>query len=116
MRTQYAKEYFLSCAKRSSNLASVNSMQVKAFAVPLPPIKMQEKFVSAVEQWVQASQRLTAGLKDADGLFASMMKQAFAGQLTAEWEVANADWIVQQAILHESLPRLLLLALIRERA
>ncbi len=59
---------------------------------------------------------MPVGLKDSDGLFASMMKQAFAGQLTAEWEVANADWIVQQAILHESLPRLLLLALIRERA
>jgi type I restriction enzyme S subunit len=116
MRTQYAKQYFLSCAKRSSNLASINSTQVKAFAVPLPPIKMQEKFVSAVEQWVQASQNLTAGLKDASGLFASMMKQAFAGQLTAEWEVANADWIDEQVILQERLPRLLLLEMIRQRA
>jgi type I restriction enzyme, S subunit len=58
MRTQYAKQNFLRCAKRSSNLASVNSTQVKAFAVPLPPIKMQEKFVSAVEQWIQASHNL----------------------------------------------------------
>jgi len=116
MRTQYAKQYFLSCAKRSSNLASVNSTQVKAFAVPLPPIKMQEKFVSAVEQWVQASQNLTAGLKEAGGLFASRMKQAFAGQLTAEWEVANADWIAEQVILQERLPRLLLLEMIRQRA
>jgi type I restriction enzyme, S subunit len=115
MRTQYAKQYFLSCAKRSSNLASINSTQVKAFAVPLPPIKMQEKFVSAVEQWVQASQNLTEGLKDASGLFASMMKQAFAGQLTAEWEAANAERIAEQLSLDERLPQLLLLGLIRER-
>jgi type I restriction enzyme S subunit len=115
MRTQYAKQYFLSCAKRSSNLASVNSTQVKAFPVPLPPTQLQEKFVSAVEQWVQASQSLTEGLKDASGLFASMMNQAFTGQLTAEWEAANAEWIAEQVSLQERLPRLLLLALIRER-
>jgi type I restriction enzyme, S subunit len=116
MRTQYAKQYFLSCAKRSSNLASINSTQVKAFPVPLPPIQLQEKFVSAVEQWVQASQNLTEGLKDARGMFASMMNQAFTGQLTAEWETANAEWIDEQVTLHERLPRLLLLGLIRERA
>jgi len=116
LRTQYAKHYFLSCAKRSSNLASVNSTQVKAFPVPLPPITLQEKFVNAVEQWVQASERLTGGLKDAGKLFASLMDKAFTGQLTAEWEGVNADWIVQQSELQERLPRLLLLALIRERA
>lgn len=116
MRTQYAKQYFLSCAKRSSNLASVNSTQVKAFPVPLPPIDRQEKFVTAVEQWVQASQTLTDGLKDSGGLFASMMNQAFSGQLTAEWEAANAGWIAEQVSLHERLPRLLLLALIRGRS
>lgn len=115
MRTQYAKQYFLSCAKRSSNLASINSTQVKAFPVPLPPTQLQEKFVSAVEQWVQASQNLTEGLKDASGLFASMMNLAFTGQLTVEWEASNAKWIAEQLSLNERLPRLLLLGLIRER-
>jgi len=116
LRTQYAKNYFLSCAKRSSNLASINSTQVKAFPVPLPSIKRQEKFVSVVEQWVQASERLTGGLKESGGLFASLMDEAFSGQLTAEWEAVNADWITAQVELQERLPRLLLLALIRERA
>lgn len=116
LRTPHAKHYFLSCAKRSSNLASVNSTQVKAFPVPLPPIKFQERFVSAVEQWVQASERLTGGVKDAGRLFASLMNQAFTGQLTAEWEGANAEWIAQQVDLSERLPRLVLLALIREKA
>jgi len=115
LRTQYAKHYFLSCAKRSSNLASVNSTQVKAFPVPLPSIKFQNKFVSAVEQWVQASERLTGGLKDAGRLFASLMEEAFSGNLTVEWEAANADWIKTQIDLQERLPRLILLAFIRER-
>jgi type I restriction enzyme, S subunit len=116
MRTQYAKQYFLSCAKRSSNLASVNSTQVKAFPVPLPSIQLQEKFVSAVEQWVQSSQNLAEGLKETGGLSASLVNQAFSGQLTAEWETANAGWIAEQVNVHERLPQLLLLALIRERS
>jgi len=115
LRTQYAKHYFLSCAKRSSNLASVNSTQVKAFPVPLPNIRLQGKFVSAVEQWVQASERLTGGLKDAGRLFASLMEEAFSGSLTDEWEAANAGWIQEQIKLHERLPRLILLAFIREQ-
>ena len=35
------------------------------------------------------TESLTAALKGARGLFASMITQAFAGQLTTEWEVAN---------------------------
>ena len=116
LRTQHAKHYFLSCAKRSSNLASVNATQVRAFPVPLPPIREQGKFVSAVEQWVEASERLASALKDADRLHMSLANGAFSGELTAEWEAVNADWIAAQVKLQERLPRLLLLALIRERA
>ncbi len=101
LRTQYARHYFLGCAKRTSNLASVNSTQVKAFPVPLPSIYLQEKFVSAVEQWILASEKLTRGLKDAGCLLASLMDAAFSGELTAEWEAANADWIAEQVTFHE---------------
>jgi type I restriction enzyme S subunit len=64
---------------------------------------------------MQASERLTEGLKDAGRLFASLMEGAFSGNLTAEWEAANADWIKAQIDLQERLPRLILLAFIRER-
>ena len=113
LRTQYAKEYFLSCAKRSSNLASVNSTQVKAFAVPRPPIKASREVGRAVEQWVEASNRLSGALKDANNLFASLMDAAFSGNLTAPWEKANAESILAQAHLYDHLPQLLLLAVIR---
>lgn len=71
--------------------------------------------MSAVEQWLQASERLTGALKDAGRLFGSTTSQAFTGHLTAEWEATNADGIASQAILNERLPQLLLLNLIRER-
>jgi len=113
LRTQYAKEYFLSCAKRSSNLASVNSTQVKAFPVPRPPIELQAKFVSAVEQWVEASDRLSNALKDSSNLFASLMDSALSGTVTASWEKANGEAIDAQTHLYNRLPQLLLLALVQ---
>lgn len=116
LRTQYAKHYFLSCAKRTSNLASVNSTQVKAFPVPLPPISLQNKFVSAVNQWEQASERLTSAETDAEHLFLSLMNEAFTGDLTAEWEAENQEWIAEQVKFHEQLPQLILLALLQEKA
>lgn len=115
LRTQYAKHYFLSCAKRSSNLASVNSTQVKAFPVPLPSVRLQQKFVSAVDQWVQSSDRLTSGLADARRLFASLLGEAFNGQLTTEWEAINAERIASTTEYNEKLPRLLVLALLAEK-
>jgi type I restriction enzyme S subunit len=116
LRTHYAKQYFLSCAKRSSNLASVNSTQVKAFPVPLPPLRMQEKFVSAVEQWLQSSERLTEGVKNADELLSSMMNQAFSGQLTASWEESHASAIAEQVKLHQRLPRMVVLGLLYDKS
>jgi type I restriction enzyme S subunit len=116
LRTQYAKHYFLSCAKRSSNLASVNSTQVKAFPVPNPSIALQRKFVAAVNQWDAAVERLTHALHECLRTCRSLQHRAFAGELTAEWEAANAEEIAAQQALHERLPRLLLLALLVEKA
>jgi type I restriction enzyme, S subunit len=115
LRTQYAKEYFLRCAKRTSNLASINSTQVKGFPIPLPPITLQSKFVSAVEQWEQIHQRLTNGLAESKKLFQGLMQQAFSGELTAVWEAARADEIAAEQRQRERLPRLALLDFVHER-
>ena len=105
LRIQYAKEYFLRSAKRTSNLASINSTQVKAFPIPIPPIMLQLKFVVAVEQWEQIHRRLTDGLAESKKLFQGLMQQAFTGQLTAAWEAAHADQIAAEQTRRERLPR-----------
>ena len=46
----YGKKYFLGCAKKTSNLASINSTQVKAFPFQLPKISDQQRIVDEVEQ------------------------------------------------------------------
>lgn len=39
--SQHGKKYYLGCAKQTTNLASLNSSQLKAFPVPLPPLEEQ---------------------------------------------------------------------------
>lgn len=45
LASSYGKRYFLSCAKKTSNLASINSTQVKAFPLQLPPLVEQHALV-----------------------------------------------------------------------
>lgn len=47
----YGKTYFLSCAKRSTNLASINSAQIKNFPVLLPSLREQNAIVSVTSLW-----------------------------------------------------------------
>ncbi len=46
--SDYGRSYFLGCAKRSTNLASINSTQLKAFPVPLAPLPLQSKLESSI--------------------------------------------------------------------
>ena len=45
-----------------------------------------------------------------------MLTRAFTGELTAEWEAANAEWIAERQEFYERLPRLVILALLAEKA
>jgi type I restriction enzyme S subunit len=42
------RSYFLSCAKRTTNLASINSSQLKSFPVPLPDLGSQERIIDEI--------------------------------------------------------------------
>ncbi|MBE3897981.1 restriction endonuclease subunit S [Vibrio parahaemolyticus] len=52
--SNYGKTYFLSCAKRSTNLASINSTQLKEFPVLLPPLPEQRKISQILSTWDRA--------------------------------------------------------------
>jgi type I restriction enzyme, S subunit len=47
--SDYGRRYFLSCAKRTTNLASINASQLKAFPVLLPPLAVQEEIAEVVD-------------------------------------------------------------------
>lgn len=58
---------------------------------------------------------MRTGLEHAEKVFSSILSRAFTGELTAEWEEANAEWVAKQQAFYERLPRLILLALIAEK-
>ena len=49
MRSQYFLDYILAFSNRT-NLPKVNKKQVEGFSLPLPPLKLQQKFAAFVEQ------------------------------------------------------------------
>lgn len=84
--------------------------------VPVPPLQLQDYFIQQGEQLLGIRKRCTEALKESELCFSSLLSQAFTGELTAEWEAANAEWIAEQQALYERLPRLLVLALLVEKA
>ena len=52
--SSYGRRYFLGCAKQTTNLASINSTQLRAFPIPLPPLIEQRKITAMANGVVNA--------------------------------------------------------------
>jgi len=103
-------------SRTSAGQYNISSAGLKAIRIPIPPLKFQQKFLGQYEQWKVSKARLEASLQDAEVTLACLIVRAFSGELTAEWEKANAGEIEKLAAFHERLPRLLVLALLAEKA
>lgn len=58
--SRYGRRYFQESSKQSTNLASINSTQLKNFPVLLAPIKEQGKIVEVLRTWDEAIDKLQA--------------------------------------------------------
>lgn len=81
----HGRRYFLSCAKRSTNLASISASQLKAFPVLLPTLDEQEKICAMLQRWEQS-------LACADKIIANQKAQQqglrqllFSGETSLQW-------------------------------
>ncbi len=81
LRTTEAKRYFLRCAKRTTNLASINITQLKALPVRLPPLDTQQRFSELLGQVRKMSRSEDDLIREADNLFDSLAHRAFRGEL-----------------------------------
>ncbi|MHA8104646.1 restriction endonuclease subunit S [Aquirufa nivalisilvae] len=73
----YGKNYFLKAAKQTSGIASINSTQLKAFPVYLPPIELQNKFSKVVVKIESLKAKLNQLKQKASLLLESISDSAF---------------------------------------
>jgi type I restriction enzyme S subunit len=57
VQSSRARNYFLSCAKQTTNLASINSSQLRALPIVIPPPNEQRAIVMAASTWDAAIQK-----------------------------------------------------------
>jgi type I restriction enzyme S subunit len=81
LQTELAKGYFVRCAKKTTNLASINMSQLRALPVPLPPLNLQERFRQELETMSQMVKRQSVAENEAEDLFNSLVQRAFQGKL-----------------------------------
>lgn len=79
--TGEARAYFLSCAKKTTNLASINLTQLRGLPVPLPPLSHQRTFAARVADIRALQSAQAASRQRLDDLFQSLLHRAFQGEL-----------------------------------
>ncbi|HEX3625586.1 MAG TPA: restriction endonuclease subunit S [Verrucomicrobiae bacterium] len=96
--SSYGRRYFSSCAKRTTNLASVNATQVRQFPVLLPAIAEQEALCGLFNTWnlavAQCASRITASNERKRGLMQKLLMgqtrfKEFKGQRWRTWKLGE---------------------------
>lgn len=78
--SHHGRSYFLSCAKQSTNLASINSTQLKQFPVLVPPITEQRMIAEILGTWDRAIATLEKLIAAQTRLKRGLMQQLLTGQ------------------------------------
>lgn len=81
----------------------------------VPPDRLQHAFCETANHLLACINKAIDSQETSLGLFDGLLSRAFTGELTAEWEVANAEWIAERQTFYERLPRLALLSLLLEQ-
>lgn len=86
MQSEYARQYFLKVAKKTTNLASINKTQLSAFLVRYPPTRDEQHKIIAYLDTVRSEiedmqETQTADSQLIEQLEQSILAQAFRGEL-----------------------------------
>jgi type I restriction enzyme S subunit len=87
VESDIAKRYFLRVAKRTTNLASTNKTQVRAFCFPVPPLEEQERIV----QIMNASKATIEALRQKESALKELKKSLMHDLLTGAVRVTGRD-------------------------
>lgn len=99
--SNYGKTYFLSCAKRSTNLASINSTQIKEFPVLLPPLLEQKKIAQILSTWDKAIATTEKLIETSQKQKHALMQQLLSGkkrfpEFTKEWRLTKLNSLLKE--------------------
>lgn len=79
------KEYFRAASKQTTNLASINQRQLKAFPLPRPDIAEQRKVLTALDMAAENAKRLSRSQdqvrQELDAMVPAVLARAFRGEL-----------------------------------
>lgn len=75
------KKYFLSSAKQTTGIASINMTQLREFPLLLPPIDLQTKFARSINNIDKHKAKLIDSQDKLNLLFASAQQGAFRGEI-----------------------------------
>jgi type I restriction enzyme S subunit len=81
LKTTFAKRYFLKCAKKTTNLASINITQLKGLPMPKIDMNSQEEFeriLSVINQQIITNRQVQDEYSEH---FNALMQEAFKGEL-----------------------------------
>lgn len=101
--SRYGKKYFLSCSKQTTNLASINSTQLKNFPVLLPSLPEQHEIVRLIDDLLarerSAQQATEQALASIELMKKSILARAFRGELgTNKASEASALELLKQVL------------------
>lgn len=116
VKSDYFTAAMARLAEEKSLYPAVDEQQVRQFPVVCPDPSVRAYFGTVIARLLSVSAPARAGIKTAETLARGLLSRAFTGELTAEWEEANAAWILEQQALFDRLPRLVILAMLLERA
>ena len=72
-----AKKYFLSCAKQTTGIASINMTQLRNLPVLLPSLEQQKKFSSFVKETNKIKSTISCSLEKLEMLKKALMQEYF---------------------------------------
>jgi type I restriction enzyme S subunit len=83
MNSPFFKAIFTQKCKKAVNQANINSKELAAFPAIFPPLPLQQKFASIIQQVEQIRQYQEQSKHQIDNFFNVLMQKAFNGELEA---------------------------------
>jgi type I restriction enzyme, S subunit len=81
LRTPGGRKLFLKASRKSSVQYNINTKEISALEIPVPPLPLQQTFATRIQAIEALKATHRTALAQLDALFASLQQRAFAGAL-----------------------------------